>query len=455
MRARARRRSPAPDPPAADREHCCCPCSAARSASLLAQWLLGALSAADLPLPLPVGQELSLDVAAVLVFTAALAIATGCSSASPRRSRRRAPTSYRRRERERAVAATSAEAPALLGLRQRAGRLAGSTVAGDRSSPPACSCGAFRVRIGSIRDSRRATCWHDELQSRPRGLHAGTRAGVLSGDRRTSVDAAGRPPRRWSHRMLRLAADEAQRDARRAPTRLTRDRILVQVNRREPGYYLDALGVPLQRGRDFADTDVDGAPPGGDRQRDDGAAVLARRGGARQDASSSSATRTSPPSSASLATRGTTTVAEDPTPFIYQPLRQNYSPATRCTCVRSAGAAALAACACAARSSRLDPTLSVFNVRTLEDQVSRLAGTAADQHRFCCRSSGCWRWCSHRWASTAWPTTRSRSARVRLASAWRSARNRRRCCGWFSPVDCSSSPSGSASASPWRSSCPC
>ena len=37
----------------------------------------------------------------------------------------------------------------------------------------------------------------------------------------------------------------------------TRDRILVQVNSVSPGY-LDTLGIPLQRGRDFTDTDVDG-----------------------------------------------------------------------------------------------------------------------------------------------------------------------------------------------------
>jgi hypothetical protein len=39
----------------------------------------------------------------------------------------------------------------------------------------------------------------------------------------------------------------------------TRDRILVPVNSVSPGY-LDTLSVPLQRGRDFTATDVDGAP---------------------------------------------------------------------------------------------------------------------------------------------------------------------------------------------------
>src|SRR4029450_12006979 len=105
----------------------------------------------------------------------------------------------------------------------------------------------------------------------------------------------------------------------------TRDRILVQVNSVSPGY-LDSLAVPLLRGRDFTDTDVEGAPkvvivneimagrfwPGQDALGkrfkffgdDDFTTVI----GVARDAKYNA-------------------VAEDPTPFIYQPLRQNYSPA--------------------------------------------------------------------------------------------------------------------------------
>ena len=39
----------------------------------------------------------------------------------------------------------------------------------------------------------------------------------------------------------------------------TRDRILIQVNSVSPGY-LDTLGVPLLRGRDFTRSDAMGAP---------------------------------------------------------------------------------------------------------------------------------------------------------------------------------------------------
>jgi predicted permease len=150
----------------------------------------------------------------------------------------------------------------------------------------------------------------------------------------------------------------------------TQDRILVQVNSVSPGY-LDAMGIPLQRGRDFADTDEDGTPkvviinetmaarfwPGEDALGkrfkffgdDDFTTVI----GIARDAKY-------------------TAVAEDPTPFIYQPLRQNYSPAAVLH-VRAAGAAGLAA-AVRREVQQLDPTLSVFDIRTLADQVSDSLG---------------------------------------------------------------------------------
>jgi ABC-type antimicrobial peptide transport system permease subunit len=62
-------------------------------------------------------------------------------------------------------------------------------------------------------------------------------------------------------------------------------------------------------------------------------------------------------------------VAEDPTPFIYQPLRQNYSPAAVLHVHAAADAASLAG-AVRREVQQLDPTLSVFDIRTLEDQVS-------------------------------------------------------------------------------------
>jgi len=62
-------------------------------------------------------------------------------------------------------------------------------------------------------------------------------------------------------------------------------------------------------------------------------------------------------------------VAEDPTPFIYQPLRQAYSPAAVLH-VRAAADAGSLAAAVRREVQQLDPTLSVFNVRTHQDQVA-------------------------------------------------------------------------------------
>ncbi len=61
-------------------------------------------------------------------------------------------------------------------------------------------------------------------------------------------------------------------------------------------------------------------------------------------------------------------VGEDPIPFIYQPLLQNYTPQATLH-VRAAGHAAGLAAAVRTEVQQIDPTLSVFNIRTLEDQV--------------------------------------------------------------------------------------
>src|SRR5678816_2367092 len=62
-------------------------------------------------------------------------------------------------------------------------------------------------------------------------------------------------------------------------------------------------------------------------------------------------------------------VAEDAQNFIYQPLTQNYTPQATLH-VRSAGDAASLANAARGAVRELDPSLSVFNLRTLEEQVS-------------------------------------------------------------------------------------
>jgi predicted permease len=152
----------------------------------------------------------------------------------------------------------------------------------------------------------------------------------------------------------------------------TRDRILVQVNSVSVGYF-DTIGIPLLRGRDFTSTDAMGAPlvvivnetmaqrfwPGeeavGKRFKFFGDPDYTTIIGIARDSKYNG-------------------VAEDPIPFIYQPLRQNYTPQAALH-VRAGGEAAGLADAVRRQVRRIDPTLSVFDVRTLRDQVFQsLAG---------------------------------------------------------------------------------
>jgi predicted permease len=148
----------------------------------------------------------------------------------------------------------------------------------------------------------------------------------------------------------------------------TQDRILVQVNSVSPGY-LDTIDVPLLRGRDLTPSDTTGAPqvvvinetmagrfwPGqealGKRFKFFGDEQYTTVIGVAKDAKYNG-------------------IAEDPIPFIYQPIRQNYTPQATLH-VRSAGDAASLAAPVRQQILEIDPTLSVFNVRTLEDQVSQ------------------------------------------------------------------------------------
>jgi predicted permease len=147
----------------------------------------------------------------------------------------------------------------------------------------------------------------------------------------------------------------------------TQDRILVQVNSVSSGY-LETLDIPLLRGRDFTAADDTGGPlvvivnetmaerfwPGqdviGKRFRFFGDADFTTVVGLARNAKYNG-------------------VAEDPIPFIYQPLRQNYTPQAALH-VRAAGDAAPLAAAVRGQIQEIDPTLSVFNVRTLEEQVA-------------------------------------------------------------------------------------
>jgi predicted permease len=147
----------------------------------------------------------------------------------------------------------------------------------------------------------------------------------------------------------------------------TQQRVLVQVNSVTPGY-LATVGTPLLRGRDFASTDVEGAPlvviindvmaqrfwPGqdavGKRFKFFGDQQFTTVIGVAQNAKYN-------------------TIAEEPIPFIYQPLRQNYSPAATLH-VRATGNASALAAPLRRLVQEIDPTMSVFDTRTLQEQVA-------------------------------------------------------------------------------------
>jgi predicted permease len=151
----------------------------------------------------------------------------------------------------------------------------------------------------------------------------------------------------------------------------TRDRILVQVNDVSPGYF-NAIGIALMKGRDFTQADTTGAPLVVVVNE-----TMAQRFWPGQEAIGKRFTF--------FGDKDFTTVigvarnakyngvAEDPMPFIYEPLRQNYSP-TATLHVRTDGNAASLASAVRGEVQRIDRTLSVFDIRTLEDQVSNSLG---------------------------------------------------------------------------------
>jgi len=147
----------------------------------------------------------------------------------------------------------------------------------------------------------------------------------------------------------------------------TTGRILVQVNTVGTGYF-QTIGIPIVRGRDFTRADMAGSPkvvvvnqtmatqfwkgeePLGKRFKFFGDQDYTTVVGVAKDSKYNG-------------------VAEDPQNFIYQPMAQNYTPQATLH-LRSAGDAASLANAARAAVREIDPSLSVFNTRTLEEQVS-------------------------------------------------------------------------------------
>ena len=332
---------------------------------LLAYWLVDALAATTLPLPLPVEDNLALD-ARVLAFTTGLALVTGLIFGLAPALQASRPDVVPVLKNETAPGGSPRRGWAsMLNLRQA---LVISQVALSLIS--LIAAGLF---LRSLRDSQRIDTGFERRGVLVMAFNLGRegytpergqmfyrqvveRVAGLPGVRRASI--AQNPPFAggFSRSVFPEGADTT-----------TRDRILVQVNPVSPGYF-ETMGIPIVRGRDFGDGDDAGTPlvvvvnetmaerfwpgqdPIGRRFKFFGDAEFTTVVGVARNAKYNG-------------------VVEDPTPFIYQPLRQNYNPAATLH-VRSETDAASLSGAVRREVQALDPTLSVFNVRTLEDQVA-------------------------------------------------------------------------------------
>jgi predicted permease len=331
----------------------------------LAYSLIQALSGVNLPLPVPVA-EIAVD-GRVLFFTAALAVATGLLFGAAPALQASRPDVLPVLKNE--IVPSGAGRPGLGGATSLRQGLVVAQIA--LSLVSLVAAGLF---LRSLNDARRIDAGFETRSVLAMNFNLGRegytpergqvfyqqiaeRAAALPGVQRTAI-AQSAP---FAGGPLRSVMPEGSDST-------TQDRILVQVNTVSPGY-LETLGIPLRRGRDFANTDTAGAPlvvvvnetmaarfwPGedalGKRFKFFGDAEFTTVIGVARDAKYNA-------------------IAEDPTPFIYQPLRQNYVPAAVLHVRAGTDAASLAA-AVRGEVQRLDPTLSVFNIRTLDDQVAQ------------------------------------------------------------------------------------
>jgi predicted permease len=148
----------------------------------------------------------------------------------------------------------------------------------------------------------------------------------------------------------------------------TKDRVLVQVNTVSVGYF-QTMGIPILRGRDFTTADGAMAPKvvvvneTMAQQFWKGEDAIGKRFKFFGDSDYTTVVGVARNSKYNG-------VAEDPLPFIYETLKQNYTPAGAMH-VRTAGDAGGLATAVRQAIREIDPTLSMFDVRTLEEQVGQ------------------------------------------------------------------------------------
>jgi macrolide transport system ATP-binding/permease protein len=330
---------------------------------LLAYWLLDILRATALPLPVPVDDN-SVINARVLLFTGGLAIVTGllfgiapalqASGADVLATLKNelVPAGGGRRgggPRLRQLLVVAQVAASLVALVAAAMFLRGLREA-QAIDPGFETEGVLIANVNLGREGytpERGQIYYQQAVERLRGLPGVQHAAVAQ----NAPFAGG-----FLRSIFLEGADTT-----------SRDRVLVQVNSVSPGY-LETIGVPLVGGRDFTSADAEGSMPvvivneQMAQQFWPGEDALGKRFRFFGDEDFTTVVGVAK-------TAKYNGVAEEPIPFIYQPLMQNYTPAGTVH-VRTAGPAAPLAPSVRAALREVDPTLALFNIQTLEDQVA-------------------------------------------------------------------------------------
>jgi putative ABC transport system permease protein len=334
---------------------------------VLASWTLSAIVAADLPLPFPIDPAaLSLDPR-VLAFTASLAILTGILFGLAPALQASKPDVVPVLKNELMASVTGQRGVrAFFSLRQMlvVAQVALSLIAlvaaglflrelqhSQNVDTGFETRGVLVMNFNLLREGytpERGMVFYDQIVERAAGL-PGVRAAAMA----QSAPLAGG--------FLRSVFPEG------ADTTTT-NRILVQVNTVGTGYF-QTIGIPIVRGRDFTRGDTAEAPKvvvvneTMAQQFWKGQDALGKRFKFFGDQDYTTVVGVAKDSKYNG-------VVEDPQNFIYQPLSQNYTPQATLH-VRSAGDAASLANAVRGVARELDPSLSVFNLRTLEEQVTQ------------------------------------------------------------------------------------
>jgi len=332
----------------------------------VAYWSLSALVAAKLPLPFQIDDSLTIDPR-VLAFTAALSILTGVlfglvpalqaskADVVPVLKNELVPSAAGRR----GIAALATFRQVLVMLQVAmsltalvaAGLFLRDLVHAQQVDPGFETSGVLIANVNLGREGytpQRAQLFYDRVTEKIAAL-PGVRGAALA----QNAPLAGG--------FLRSVFPEG------ADT-TTKDRILIQVNNVSPGY-LQTIGIPLVRGRDFTHADTETSPKVvivNQTMADQfwkGQDPIGRRFKFFGDEDYSTIVGVAK-------TAKYNGVQEQPLPFIYLPLKQNYSPAVALH-VRTSGDASRLAPAVRGAVRELDPTLTLFNVQTLEDQIQQ------------------------------------------------------------------------------------